>query len=480
MFALAFRQMSILRISGFFKWSLSFAFSLKVAIGFYFLYVYTSVYGSGTLSADAGAFIEESAMLNSIFYDSPLNYFKLLLGSESEGALMYQYLGETSHWDSGAQAITSDNRNILRVHSLIHFISFGNSGIHMLIMCFISTLGLKQLFIALKDRTLINNKLLFLLLLLFPSLLFWTSGILKEPLMFLGFGLIARALLSNDTLKYKWIFGFLGALILLGIKPYILIAMIPSILFFLFYRLFLTRKIIKSIAVLSVLAILTPLIFQKTTEKVVHLFSRKQFDFINVGKGGIHVQAKDNFYFFNPKQIHELKIANDSVWITKKTDALILQHGSMEAPVPVTLHPNDEKWPIYFYNKQSYGFIALTPINNSPIQLLKNVPEALTNALFRPFLNDPGSWLKYPAVLETVFLFLFFIYTLLRKKKLSQDEIAITIGIGLFVLILLLTIGWVTPVLGAIVRYRVPAYIGILIISLVIVDSKKKKDHISH
>ena len=152
----------------------------------------------------------------------------------------------------------------------------------------------------------------------------------------------------------------------------------------------------------------------------------------------------------------------------------------MEAPVPVTLHPNDEKWPIYFYNKQSYGFIALTPINNSPIQLLKNVPEALTNALFRPFLNDPGSWLKYPAVLETVFLFLFFIYTLLRKKKLSQDEIAITIGIGLFVLILLLTIGWVTPVLGAIVRYRIPAYIGILIISLVIVDSKKKKDHISH
>ena len=122
---------------------MSIAFLFKVAAGFCFLYIYTEHYGEGALSEDANQFMNESKILNNVFYDSPSNYFKFLFGINDTNELVQQYLQNTDHWDMGAQAIINDNRNILRVHSLIHFFSFNYVSIHILIMCFISLFGIK-------------------------------------------------------------------------------------------------------------------------------------------------------------------------------------------------------------------------------------------------------------------------------------------------------------------------------------------------
>ena len=161
---LAFRYITILRLDTLNSWSMSAAYLLKVIVGFYFLYIYTVVYGKGSLSADAGAFMSESKILNDVFFKSPGDFFKLLTGLGNQEPLVARYLQETSHWDSGAQAIISDNRNIMRVHSVIHFFSFGNPAIHVLLMCFFSLLGIKQLFLGLKERSRIKDFYLFYLL----------------------------------------------------------------------------------------------------------------------------------------------------------------------------------------------------------------------------------------------------------------------------------------------------------------------------
>ena len=457
------------------EWAFSFAFLVKVIAGFIFLYIYTDIYGNGSLSADASVFMTESKILNDVFFVSPFDYFRLLFGLGNQEELMFTYLQDTSHWDAGAQTLINDNRNIVRVHSLFHFFSFNNTANHIIAMCFVSTVAVKQFYLALKDKTLLSNTTIFLLILLFPSTLFWTSGILKEPFMFLGLALLARGLCYDSSVKKKWLFAIIGLFILIGFKPYVLIAIIPAGLFLFLFKYVTKRKIIASLILLMGILLIAVSLFSGQRKKTVHLLSRKQFDFKNVGKGGLHALTDSTFYFFRQNQIKNLKIEGDSVLITKEMDALILKHGSMEKPIPIHLKPTGEKWFVYFKNLQSDGFIEVTLINDSFGQLMKNIPEALINSLFRPFISDPGGWLKYPAMIETLLLFLFLIYAIINKRVLSKNKIALIVALVLFVLTLSLLIGWVTPVLGAIVRYRIPVYIALLVIAVMVIQPKKSR-----
>src|SRR5690606_3487333 len=67
-------------------------------------------------------------------------------------------------------------------------------------------------------------------LLLLPSTLLWTSGIIKEPLLLIGIGLLTRALIGRLRLTHQLLFGALGILIMAGFKPYVLVCFVPAIL----------------------------------------------------------------------------------------------------------------------------------------------------------------------------------------------------------------------------------------------------------
>jgi hypothetical protein len=453
-------------------WNSLAAFSIKFGVGLYFLYIYTAVYGNGSLSADAGAFMNESAILHKVFYTSPLDYFKLLFGFGDQEALVKLYLQDTSHWDSGAQAIVSDNRNILRVHSVLHFISFGDAARHVLVMCFISLMGIQQLFMGIRRHTDLRDSYVFWILTLFPSLLFWTSGLLKEPLLFLGIGLLVRAMLDALSLKKRLWLGTLGVLLILGFKPYVLICALPALLFYLGYRYVPRFKLLAAILLL-LLPVALLFSFSSVRQKTAHVFSQKQYDFQNVGRGGLHAEGDSCFYFFEAWQIPELNIEGDSVEIVHPMQIKTLQYGAMNDPVPATLEPEGEKWHIYFRNDRSDGFIRLEPIHDSFAQLLLNAPEALLNSLFRPYVMDPGSWLKYPATLEVIGLYAFLLFAVFRRRAQSVRNQALIGALLVFALCLSLTIGWVTPVIGAIVRYRIPVFAALLLIALLLIRSKK-------
>lgn len=456
-------------------WLLPLGFLIKVIVGLYFLYIYTEVYGKGTLSADAGAFMDESKILNRVFYESPLDYLRLLTGIGYDQELILQYLSETSHWDAGAQAIISDNRNVIRVHSLIHFISFGNPTIHVIIMNFISLIAIKQLYLAVKPKTELKSIYVFLGLLLLPSLLFWSSSILKEPLMLLGLSILFRGFIGKLSFNKQVSYILIGFLLLFLFKPYVLIAMFPVFLFIGFHQLLPKYKIIGSLLGILILFTISTLIFNSTRDKVVHLFSKKQYDFKNVGKGGIHANTDSSFYFFTPDQIESLEITGDSVELIKPITASIIQHGSMDEPVPIELKPTGKKWHVYFINTKSDGYIELSMINDSFSQMMLNIPQAITNTLFRPFPFDPGSWLKYPVMFESFILYLFLLIAIFKRKQISSDDKPILISLIIFVLTLSLFIGWVTPVIGAIVRYRIPISLAILVIGLLLIKNTKKK-----
>jgi len=453
------------------KWNMPIAFTLKTLIGLYFLFIYTEFYGNGTLSADAGAFMEESKILNDVFYSSPLDYFKFISGFGDDTALQHQYLLGTHHWDAGAQALINDNKNILRIHSLIHFVSFNNPIVHVLFMCLIATIGAKNLLIGLSSRIDLSKNIQFWILILIPSVLFWTSGILKEPLMFVGIGILIRGLLAKEGRTKRIIYIILGCFLLLNFKPYVLFSIIPALIFFGFYSVLPKYKIVGALLALFILTSSALLIFSEKRDQAVHLITRKQQDFKNIGKGGVFAWNGDGFYYFEPNLFDDLIVKDRFVTLKKSMNATLIDPGGFESPVPVKVEKDGKAWPIYFMREESRGYIEIAQINNSFSQLLLNVPGAIRNSLFRPYFNDPGSWLKFPAMLEVWIIFLFLGFAIYRRRKLSSQDGALITAVTIFILTLSTIIGLTTPVLGAIVRYRIPIIIAIVLIALLIVNT---------
>ena len=98
------------------------------------------------------------------------------------------------------------------------------------------------------------------------------------------------------------------------------------------------------------------------------------------------------------------------------------------------------------------------------------------NSYFRPFPSDPGSTLKYPAMIETWIITLFLMYSIYKRRKLSKQEIGLITSLIIFSLFLLVIIGWTTPIIGAIYRYRLPAQLAILLIATLLFQNNKKTE----
>jgi hypothetical protein len=275
--------------------------------------------------------------------------------------------------------------------------------------------------------------------------------------------------LANSSRLNRSLWVFLGVIVLLAFKPYVIFALIPAFIFIGFYKLLPKFKIVGSLLLLVFITSTALLIFSKEREQMVHLITRKQQDFRNIGKGGIFAWHGDGFYYFEPSQFPDLSIENNKVRLKKPLRATIIDHGGFESPIPVLVPKDGTEWPIYFKRDQSQGYIEIEQIDDSFSQLLMNIPGAIRNCLFRPYFTDPGSWLKYPAIFEVWLILFFIVYAIFKRRKISAEVKLTIVSLLLFIFTLSSIIGLTTPVLGAIVRYRLPITIAIVIIGLLII-----------
>lgn len=307
-----------------------------------------------------------------------------------------------------------------------------------------------------------------------PSVLFWTSGLLKEPILFLGLSLLFRGAFAEERRARRIITSSIGVLLLIGIKPYVLISMLPAIIFYIAFKYLKKYKLFGAILIVIILASSILVLFPKKVDTAVHLITRKQQDFKNIAKGGIYaLNGAEGFYYFEPRQIKDVVINDKTVTIKKSIDVYLVDVGGIKSPVPLRLSDTSMEYPIYFMRNKSNGYINIPQINDSFVQLLKNIPTALCNSLFRPYFNDPGGWLKYPASIEVYLVFMFLLLAIIRHRKIETIDWGLILSLLLFVLTLSLTIGLVTPVLGAISRYRIPAYIALVFVGMLIYEHKK-------
>jgi hypothetical protein len=153
---------------------------------------------------------------------------------------------------------------------------------------------------------------------------------------------------------------------------------------------------------------------------------------------------------------------NKYALITQALEASQENHG--EQARQVVLEPSEKHWYVVVHSEASGSRIDVTPIQNNGKQLLKNIPEAFINVCFRPFPNDPPkSPVKWYFILENLLLWTLFFWAIFKRKSAGNGSIILLLLISSLVIALL--IGWTTPVLGAIVRYKMPVVLSLIAVS---------------
>ena len=328
-----------------------------------------------------------------------------------------------NHWDSSYESIImNESRLMIRLNALLNIIGFKQYSFNALFFIFTSFLGivitLQSLGKLIKSS---SRTLLFWSVFIFPSLLIWNAGILKEPFVFLSLGLIIKGtcnLISTKKIHWKNItLLFLGFFFILKLKFYLLCCLLPP---FISLLLIIKRNKhpIKPILIVSTLSLLTIIIVSYFSFEYspIRLLSIKQNDF--------------------------LKLAT-------------------------------------FYKAGSK--YTMTSLDSSIINFLKSLPIGFINGSFRPFPNDIKSILHLIPLIENLILIVSSIFLFSKRKtiaiNINKKQKTLVYCSIFFTIILFTLIGITTPVVGAMIRYKTPALL-FLIIALISLYDNTKKAHI--
>jgi len=457
------------------KKEISIGFLIKVLASFAFVWVYSEYYGDGKLVLDAGIALEQSEILNAVFYKSPIDYFKLLTGIGENKALIDLYLDETQTWNTGELTLFNDSKNVTRINSLIYFVSHGNPYIHAVWMAFISFVGVFLLAVSFGKFSEVKTNLIFWMLLLLPNLLFWGSGILKEPYVILGIGLLFYA---HNFIHRKWkkiglyALGFLFSILF---KPYILILILLSFLFFHVSKRFSTRKILVVLVSFVAGLIFSFILINSKENQLVEWMTKKQVDFQNVAIGGLYFTKNDTIYCIPKSHFDSVKFDSDSVTLSTSLQLERIQHKPVFTRFPMHFEVKETvQYPIYLFLSGSNSHFLVNPIENKLSNVFIAIPEAFFNAMTRPYFNESGGIFKWISILELALLFGIALYVFLNRRKIDQSQLKLVVSILLFCVILATAIGFFACVSGAIVRYRIPVFIALIWVLSIYINPPEK------
>ena len=171
--------------------SLQLAFFLRIAMGFGLFLIYSYHYPSRQ-DADTFKYFDDSKYMYDAFWTNPEDYFKMLFGIHCNTEYFNtEYFNNMSNWvRSYDNGLFNDNRLMIRVNAFLRIFSFGNYHVHSIILAFLAFMGsfsLSKLFFEVSRSKVLTYIAVFLV----PSLVFWSSGILKEAVLLAALGFFA-------------------------------------------------------------------------------------------------------------------------------------------------------------------------------------------------------------------------------------------------------------------------------------------------
>lgn len=387
-------------------------FLLKVLAGFGLLWIYTYYY-SDRLSSDVFKYFDDGKAIFKAFQTGHyLDFFKMVTGINCSDPNLHIYYDHTNFWFKNFNYnLYNDNRTIIRFNALALIFSHGNIYINSLFISFLSFLGSIALFKSFSSFFKKKKYELLFATFLIPSVIFWSSGLLKEGLLMLGLGYLiwSITLIAIKPMTVKSIVLFLLSVFLMYLtKLYVLVSLIPGILSYLVIKKFPKYSLVKFVGI-HLLFLVLVLINPIPKFNLIEITAQKQHDFINVVK--------------------------------------------------------------VFGNVDSY--YEIPQLNPNFTSFLTNAPTALFNSLFRPLPKDIHKIIMLPPFAENLLLLLLLILLIFYRSKLSNNFLPLLYMSISFVLIFFILIGLTTPVIGALVRYKVPGLPFLFIIIFYFLDTSR-------
>ncbi len=406
------------RIEGFPRKAILFVFVLKIISGFVLYFIYTFYYPDRA-TADIFRYFDDSVYIYKVLPENPFDYIRMVTGINCETPHFAHYYLPMKNWYRPFEnTLFNDNQIITRLNAFLMLFSFGYYHVHTVFMCFISLTGLTALYKFFIPYFSGKKKELFFAVFLIPSVVFWTSGVLKEGLLIAGLGLLLYYfgnLIKNPKSLKSILLLVAGLYILIFTKIYILMILVPLIISYFWVGKYAGKPgviypVIKYMFVIIVSSFIVLNIKQFLPEyDILKILVRKQASFINL----VHI--------VNSGSIMDINILKPDI-----------------------------------------------------INFLSNMPQAFYNTFFRPYFFESSSPLILMAGIENLMIFIICLFSLIFIKT---DNIKTNINLFLFSLFFVVMtfsmIGLITPVYGAIIRYKVPALPFLLLLCIISVDKEK-------
>lgn len=390
-------------------------FSLKVFAGVavwqFYNYQYERAHG------DVFRFYDDARIAYDNLKSYPISFLKFTFGIGSDQNIDTLY-PKLDSWDRdyNYRLAIIDNRTIIRFNLFLFPFTQGVYFVHVLFHAFLSFIGLVSIYKAFKTNFSGKEQWLIASIFIIPSLLFWSSAVLKESLLMFGLGIFLREIkkiIDNQYSSVNYWALLIGFFTLFSIKAYVLIILTPGILTILFLKIKSFSKPVLAAFLLNVAMLILVINLKHINPKldIIYVIFQKSRDAMN--------------------------------------EAFLHGAGSLIE-----------------------GYEKLQP---NLITFIKRSPEALLNALFRPFPSDLNRLLYWPNFLETLIWLFAIIFTIFRFKKPEKSEVPILIFLVLFCFYFLLLVGLTTPLIGSIVRYRIPVLPFLLILLGLLNNQKNQK-----
>ena len=357
------------------------------------LFLIYTFYYTDRQTADVFKYYDDGKILGNAATKHPVDFIKIMVGVEDQ-FLKDQYLNKMHYWFRPYDhGLRNDNRIVIRINAVLHILSFGNYFLHALIFIFLSFLGLFSL--AKLFYAISGSKIkAFAASFLIPSVFFWSSGVLKEALLIFALGIFCWAVYKL-AIAFSW-----STLCLLIIGFWLLSSLKIYVLFALLPATliwFLWMKFHHFWKVFFTFLIGGALVY------FVALVIHPSFDFISLLVGKQH----------------------DFINLAK------------------TFHAGSS--------------IQMDYLENNSWSILKAIPLALLHVFTLPWFSQVKSPLYLFSIFENLIFFSLIPLSIFYFEKPNKSSIKFIVFSIIFILTLFTIIGLTTPVIGALVRYKMPA-----------------------
>lgn len=431
-------------------------FILKIVAGIsgYFLYTYYYAHSDSYL-----------------FFEGSKNMFDRFLGNSGNSVI---------GWDSSFDdSFYNNTRVIIFINFLIQFLSFNNVFVHILFFCFFSFVGLTALYKTFYQHFPDKKVILVLGLFLVPSVLFWTSGIYKETVAIFCIGLILYITdfgLARSISSKAFIFLILLFTLLFFVKIYIAASILPLLIInFLISKTGNTKYLLRYL-LLFVSFILIIHLLSKTSSRlnVYQLLADKQAKSISEAQGGIFLESDTDFIRLDYNDSTALIPRPDSTYFIRGgSNYLLWKLDNMKDTAFIVGSKDSAIYKLLYKVQPAKSALDVKKMNPSFLGLIQKIPSSIANVFVQPTLFKIKSALQLFSWIENIWLLLLMVLASLffDKKIFLKKEVLFFCLV--FALIQFTIIGITTPVVGAMVRYKVTALPFLFVITMLCVDGEK-------